>query len=135
MIRKLLALFTRPATMTAAEAHQAVTSDGAVLLDVREPSEWRAGHAPQARHLVLSQLQDHLDDLPTDRPIITVCRSGRRSAIAADTAHPPRLPGHQPHRWHERLGRRRPARHHQRRQARPGHLTPAAPLQLTLPDP
>jgi rhodanese-related sulfurtransferase len=85
MIRKLLALFTRPATMTATDAYQAVTSDGAVLLDVREPSEWQAGHAPQARHLVLSQLQDHLDDLPTDRPIITVCRSGRRSAIAANT--------------------------------------------------
>ena len=85
MIRKLLALFTRPATMTAGEAHQAVTSDGAVLLDVREQSEWRAGHAPQARHLVLSQLQDHLGELPTDRPIVTVCRSGRRSAMAANT--------------------------------------------------
>ena len=84
MIRKLLTLFTRPATMTAGEAHQAVTGDGAVLLDVREQSEWRAGHAPQARHLVLSQLQDHLGELPTDRPIITVCRSGRRSAIAAN---------------------------------------------------
>ncbi len=86
MIRKLLALFTRPATMTATDAYQAVTSDGAaVLLDVREPSEWQAGHAPQARHLVLSQLQDHLGELPTDTPIITVCRSGRRSAIAANT--------------------------------------------------
>jgi rhodanese-related sulfurtransferase len=85
MIRKLLALLTRPATMTAGEAHQAVTSDGAVLLDVREQSEWQAGRAPQARHLVLNQLQDHLGELPTDRPIITVCRSGRRSGIAANT--------------------------------------------------
>ena len=85
MMRKLLALFTRPATMTAAAAHQAVTSDGALLLDVREPSEWQAGHAPQARHLRLSQLEKHLGDLPTDRPIVTVCRSGRRSGIAANT--------------------------------------------------
>ena len=85
MIRKLLTLFTRPATMTAGEAHQAVTGDGAVLLDVREQSEWRAGHAPEARHLVLNQLHDHLNGLPTDRPIVTVCRSGRRSAIAANT--------------------------------------------------
>lgn len=85
MICKLLALFTRPATMTAAQAHQAVTSDAAVLLDVREQSEWQAGHAPDARHLVLSQLQDRLGDLPTDQLIITVCRSGRRSAIAANT--------------------------------------------------
>ena len=84
MIRKLLALFTRPATVTAAQAHQAVTSGGAVLLDVRDLSEWRAGHAPQARHLRLSQLEKHLGDLPADRPIVTVCRSGRRSAIAAN---------------------------------------------------
>jgi rhodanese-related sulfurtransferase len=82
MIRRLRALERRPAALTATQAHQAVV-DGAVLLDVRERDEWRAGHAPQARHLVLSQLQDHLGDLPTDRPIVTVCRSGRRSAIAA----------------------------------------------------
>lgn len=55
-----------------------------MLLDVRERDEWRAGHAPQARHVVLSQLEDHLGDLPTDRPIVTVCRSGRRSAMAAN---------------------------------------------------
>lgn len=85
MIRRLLALFTRPATMTATEAHQAVTTGRAVLLDVREQSEWQAGHVPQARHLVLGQLDEHQADLPTDRPIITVCRSGRRSAIAANT--------------------------------------------------
>jgi rhodanese-related sulfurtransferase len=82
MIRRLLSLFRRPATTTATEAQQAV-AEGAVLLDVREREEWRAGHAPQARHVVLSQLEDHLGDLPADRPIVTVCRSGRRSAIAA----------------------------------------------------
>lgn len=82
MIRQLLSLFRRPATTTAIEARQAL-ADGAVLLDVRERDEWRAGHAPQARHVVLNQLEDQLGDLPTDRPIVTVCRSGRRSAIAA----------------------------------------------------
>ncbi len=55
-----------------------------MLLDVREQPEWQAGHAPQGRHLVLSQLQDHLGDVPTDHRIVTVCRSGRRSAIAAN---------------------------------------------------
>ena len=83
MIRRLLALFRRPAALTSTQTHQAVV-DGAVLLDVRERDEWRAGHAPQARHVVLSQLEDHLGDLPTDRPIVTVCRSGRRSAMAAN---------------------------------------------------
>ena len=85
MIRQLLSLFRRPpATITAIEAHQAL-ADGAVLLDVRERDEWRAGHAPQARHVGLSQFEDHLADLPADRLIVTVCRSGRRSAMAANT--------------------------------------------------
>lgn len=83
MIRGFLALFRRPAALTASQAHQAL-ADGAVLLDVRERDEWRAGYAPQARHVVLGQLEDHLGDLPSDRPIVTVCRSGRRSAMAAN---------------------------------------------------
>ncbi len=83
MIGKLAALFRRPAALTAADAQQAVT-DGALLLDVRERQEWRAGHAPQARHIVLGQLRDHLAELPTDQPIVTVCRTGRRSALAAN---------------------------------------------------
>lgn len=82
MIRKLAALFRRPATMTVTQAQQAV-ADGAVLLDVRESQEWRAGHAPQSRHLVLGQIEEHLAELPNDKQIVTVCRSGRRSAMAA----------------------------------------------------
>jgi rhodanese-related sulfurtransferase len=54
----------------------------AVLIDIREPDEWLAGHAPQARHLPLGQLRADL--LPADRPIILVCRSGNRSRQAAD---------------------------------------------------
>lgn len=82
MMRNLAALFRRPATMDATQAERAVAG-GAVLLDVRERDEWRAGHAPEARHLVLGQLQEHLAELPNDTQIVTVCRSGRRSALAA----------------------------------------------------
>ncbi len=82
MIRALAALFRRPAALTATHAHQAVAG-GALLLDVREPEEWRAGHAPQAQHFVLSQIEEHLAELPNDKQIVTVCRSGRRSAMAA----------------------------------------------------
>lgn len=73
-----------PAEVTATEAARAAAESGALLLDVREPAEWRAGHAPQARHLPLGQLETGLADLPTDRLIMAVCRSGRRSATAAD---------------------------------------------------
>ena len=83
MIRRLLARFSRPTSMTAVQAHQAATGDEAVLRDVRDQAEWRAGHAPHARHLVLNALEERLGELPTDRQIVTVCRSGRRSAIAA----------------------------------------------------
>lgn len=39
-------------------------ADGAVLLDVREPAEWRAGHAPRARHIPLGQLSARLAECP-----------------------------------------------------------------------
>lgn len=57
-------------------------SNGAVLLDVRDLSEWRAGHAAQAHHVPLAELGGRLTELPTDRPIVAVCRSGRRSSLA-----------------------------------------------------
>ena len=81
MITELAGLFRRPTALTAPAAQQKM-SDGAVLLDVRDLSEWRAGHAPQARHVPLAELDDRLTELPTDTPIVAVCRSGRRSAVA-----------------------------------------------------
>ncbi|HEX7996693.1 MAG TPA: rhodanese-like domain-containing protein [Streptosporangiaceae bacterium] len=56
---------------------------GAILLDVREDAEWRTGHAPRARHISLRQLPSRLCDVPSNRTVITVCRSGHRSAQAA----------------------------------------------------
>ncbi|MFT3860012.1 rhodanese-like domain-containing protein [Micropruina sp.] len=57
--------------------------DDAVLLDVREPVEWAAGHAPNAVHLPLGQLPHRLTDLPAvGGALPVVCRSGVRSAQA-----------------------------------------------------
>ncbi|WP_422746084.1 rhodanese-like domain-containing protein [Micromonospora sp. WMMD754] len=61
----------------------AVVAAGGLLIDVREPAEWRAGHAPRARNIPLGQLADRLAEVPTDRPVVTVCRSGARSRQAA----------------------------------------------------
>ena len=55
---------------------------GAVLVDVREPEEWQAGHAPDARHLPLGQLGALVEQLPPDAPIVVICRSGARSGVA-----------------------------------------------------
>ena len=57
--------------------------DQLVILDVRQPHEWRAGHIDGARHLPLTQLPRRLRDLDRHTPIVVVCRSGHRSAIAA----------------------------------------------------
>jgi len=52
-----------------------------LLLDVREDHEWEAGHAATAQHLPLGRLDPAA--VPTDRPVVAVCRSGSRSGQAA----------------------------------------------------
>ena len=56
--------------------------DGVYLLDVREDDEWTAGHAPDAVHVRLSELNEHSDEIPRDREVYVICRSGARSAYA-----------------------------------------------------
>jgi rhodanese-related sulfurtransferase len=62
---------------------RAMLDDGAVLLDVREDDEWTAGHAPDAVHVPLGALPARRAEVPTDRPVVVACRSGRLSALAA----------------------------------------------------
>lgn len=63
------------------EAVMLFNHEDALVLDVREPSEWADGHIPQARHIPLGQLKHKLTELEKykDKPIIAVCRSGNRS--------------------------------------------------------
>jgi rhodanese-related sulfurtransferase len=62
----------------------AVIGAGGILLDVREPEEWEEGHAPGAVHIPLGLLPDALADLRRGTPIVVVCRSGHRSALATE---------------------------------------------------
>ncbi|WP_405534230.1 rhodanese-like domain-containing protein [Streptomyces sp. NBC_00075] len=74
------------ARVTPAEAHELTGADGtAVLLDVREAEEWAAGHAVDAVHAPLSALTAgaSLPGAAQGRPLITICRSGKRSRQAA----------------------------------------------------
>lgn len=57
--------------------------DGAVLIDVREPAEWRTGHAPRARHVPLDRLDREVRRLRTEVPVVVMCASGMRSRTAA----------------------------------------------------
>jgi rhodanese-related sulfurtransferase len=61
---------------------ETLLSTGAALLDVREPSEWEAGHAAAAHHLPMGKLS--LDDIPEGRPLLVICHVGGRSAAAAE---------------------------------------------------
>ena len=56
---------------------------GAFLLDVREDDEWTAGHAPGAVHVRLRELGARFGELPADREVYVICRTGHRSAYAA----------------------------------------------------
>ena len=54
-------------------------TDGAYLLDVREPDEWAAGHAPGALHVPMMEIPARMAEVPTDVEVVVVCRSGGRS--------------------------------------------------------
>ena len=58
--------------------------EDALVLDVREQSEWADGHIGKAKHIPLGQLKTRLTELDKykDKPIVAVCRSGNRSGSA-----------------------------------------------------
>lgn len=55
------------------------------LVDVREPAEYteELGHIESAIFIVLRTLPENLKKIPTDKPIVFICRSGGRSAQAS----------------------------------------------------
>jgi rhodanese-related sulfurtransferase len=69
------------------DVHPSVMStnlpEGVFLLDVREDDEWTAGHAPDAVHIPVGALSGRAVEIPQDREIYVICRSGARSAYAA----------------------------------------------------
>ena len=87
---------SRPATTAAPAAGAAFPDEiavaaaarerdaGAFILDVREPDEWAAGHIPGATSIPLGQLAGRTAEVPTDRDIFVVCKTGYRSAQGRD---------------------------------------------------
>jgi glyoxylase-like metal-dependent hydrolase (beta-lactamase superfamily II)/rhodanese-related sulfurtransferase len=63
-------------------AARAAVLDGAVVVDVREPDEFAAGHIEGARHMPLGSLPSTLSQLPRDRPILAYCGHGERATTA-----------------------------------------------------
>ncbi|MGQ9903044.1 MAG: rhodanese-like domain-containing protein [Anaerolineae bacterium] len=57
---------------------------GAFILDVREPYEWEAVHIPDATLIPLGTLAQRVAEVPKDKEIVVVCRSGNRSQQGRD---------------------------------------------------
>lgn len=55
---------------------------GATIIDVRSPAEFASGSYPKARNIPVDQLAARLDKIPKDKPVVTFCASGARSAQA-----------------------------------------------------
>lgn len=76
------------ATISAPEAHHLLASGAALLIDVREPDEFRASHIPYAASMPLGSLPAVLADadLPADPLLIFQCQKGGRGGQACALA-------------------------------------------------
>jgi rhodanese-related sulfurtransferase len=80
-----------PAAITNAMPKEISTSQalnlrnaGAFILDVRQPEEWNEYHVPGSTLIPLGELESRVKELPRDKQIVVVCRSGNRSATGRD---------------------------------------------------
>jgi hydroxyacylglutathione hydrolase len=68
------------------ELHERWERGGVQLLDVRERSEWDAGHIPGAVHVPYHDLRELPEGIDADAPLAVMCESGQRAATAASIA-------------------------------------------------
>ncbi len=71
-------------TVAPSDLKKHLDDPGVVVVDVRTPAEYLQGHVPRAVNLPLQEIEDWYKDLPTDKEIYLVCRSGHRSAQAME---------------------------------------------------
>jgi rhodanese-related sulfurtransferase len=62
-----------------------INRDDAVVVDVREESEFKDGHVAEAKHIPLGSFKNRVSELEShkEKPVIVICRSGQRSAAAS----------------------------------------------------
>lgn len=68
------------AELPSVDPDEAVAIPDVFLLDVREQTEWDAGHAPGATHITMADIPGRIAEIPSARPLVCMCRSGGRSA-------------------------------------------------------
>jgi len=72
-----------PDDLTPQQAAELLRGGETQLVDVRQPDEYEAGRIAGSLHIELDRLPEEAGALERDRPILFYCRSGSRSAMAA----------------------------------------------------
>lgn len=62
----------------------AATHERGILVDVREPDEYNAGHVPGATLIPMSQLANRMGEINRASPVFVICASGNRSGAMTD---------------------------------------------------
>jgi rhodanese-related sulfurtransferase len=85
MFKRLFDTRRSISSITVQEAWERVTAPTTttMMIDVRETWEFKQGHARGVRNIPLSQLEQRFREVPPDRDILLICRSGHRSLQAA----------------------------------------------------
>ena len=66
------------------EANKRLKRDkNVIIVDVRQPNETKSGVVPGAKLIPLSEIGSRMNELPLDKPILTICQSSHRSPFAA----------------------------------------------------
>lgn len=69
-----------------------LVKEGAVIVDVRTRGEYQAGHIEGSKNIPLDNIKQEVEGLKKlNKPVITVCRSGNRSAMAKSTLSAARI--------------------------------------------
>ncbi len=76
---------TAGASLDTLGATRMINDTQALVLDVRAPGEFEAGHLPNARNIPLAELDKRAGELPAGRPVIVCCATGMTSAKAASS--------------------------------------------------
>ncbi|MGI8818118.1 MAG: MBL fold metallo-hydrolase [Gemmatimonadales bacterium] len=70
-------------TLTLAQVSTQLRTDGVTVLDVRQEGEWKSGHLPGSLNVPVGSLEERVQEIPRDCPVIVHCQTGARAAIGA----------------------------------------------------
>ena len=68
---------------TVDEFYEKMKDEDLFVLDVREMEEYAQGHIPGAVNIYIGELEKRLDEVPSDRPVVSVCSTGNRAGLGA----------------------------------------------------